>query len=58
MPLDVDELCTALFITRGDIVKAADLYKITVQQLKREIRRDVRLQRLLRRLGEPPAPVR
>jgi hypothetical protein len=54
LPLDVDEVATALFIARGEIKTAADRLKVTVARLQRTIRREHKLQILLKRLKEPP----
>lgn len=53
LPLDMDELATAMFLANGDLEKAASLYKIDMKRLKAAIRRWPKLQFLLKRLAEP-----
>jgi hypothetical protein len=59
MPLSNDEAATALYLAKGDLKAAAALLKVTVVQLKKPIRKDLRLQRLIERLHEPgPTDIR
>jgi hypothetical protein len=56
LPLDLDEVATALFLANGDLKAAADLLKVTVAQLKKPIRRTPRLQHLIERIrANPPS---
>ena len=47
LPLDVDEIATALFLSHGDLSRAAALLKVDKARLMRPIRRSPRLQRLV-----------
>jgi hypothetical protein len=53
LPLDIEEIRSALFIWNGDIEAAAGLLKVTAAQLKKPIRKSPHLQRLIKRLREP-----
>jgi hypothetical protein len=53
LPLSVDESETALFLANGDLQGAADLLKVTVQQLQKLVRKTHRLQSLIKRMREP-----
>jgi hypothetical protein len=52
VPLDTDEIATALYLANGDLQAAAALLKVTVAQLKKPIRKTPRLQQLIERLRE------
>jgi hypothetical protein len=54
LPLDVDEVATALYLARGRLGEAAERLKVDQVRLKKAIRRSPpKLQRLLVRLGHP-----
>ena len=53
LPLEVDEIATALFLAHGNVAGAAELLKVTQPRLKRSIRKSFYLQRLISRLGAP-----
>jgi hypothetical protein len=53
VPLDEDESATALFLSGGDIDRAAALLKVAPSILKRSIRRSSRLFRLCEDLRAP-----
>jgi hypothetical protein len=50
MPLDVEEVATALFLKQGDLTAAAERLRVTVARLNRTIRKSPRLIRLQTRL--------
>jgi hypothetical protein len=52
LPLDTDEIATALYLANGDLRAAAALLKITLTQLKKPIRKTPRLQQLIERLRD------
>jgi hypothetical protein len=54
-PLDVEESATALFLSDGDIKKAAERLKVTPDRLRRAISKSLRLERLRERLSSEPA---
>jgi hypothetical protein len=53
-PLDVEEIRTALFLSNGDLVATAGRLKVPLRRLKRAIRKDARVQLLIKRLAEAP----
>jgi hypothetical protein len=53
LPLDVDEVATALYLARGRLGAAAERLKVDRVRLKKAIRRSPKLRRLLVRLGHP-----
>jgi hypothetical protein len=53
LPLDVDEIATALFLAHGNVAGASELLKVPQSRLKRPIRKSLYLQRLISRLGAP-----
>jgi hypothetical protein len=52
LPLDVDEVATALYLARGRLGAAAERLKVDDRRLRKAIRRSPKLQRLLVRLGD------
>jgi hypothetical protein len=50
LPLDFDEVATALFLSNGRLAGAADLLKVNQSQIKRAIRKSPRLRTLIERL--------
>jgi hypothetical protein len=55
LPLDIDEIATALYLANGDLKAAAALLKVTVVQLRKPIRKTPR-QQLIERLRDPAQP--
>jgi hypothetical protein len=53
LPLDTDEVATALYLANGDLKAAAALLRVTVAQLRKPIRRTHRLQRLIEQIRTP-----
>jgi hypothetical protein len=53
LPLDQEEVATALYLANGDLKAAADLLKVTMGALKKPIRRMPRLQHLIERMRQP-----
>ena len=53
LPLDVEEAATALFLQKGDVKAAAAKLRVMVSRLEREIRKSLRLQRLVEAMKEP-----
>ena len=53
LPIDPEEVATALFLKNGDINAAATRLRVTASQLDRTIRKSVRLTRLRERLNAP-----
>jgi hypothetical protein len=51
LPLDEDEVATALYLAHGRLGAAADRLKVDQRRLRKAIRRVARLRRLLVRLG-------
>ena len=54
LPLDVDEVATALYLSSGDAAAAAELLKVSVSRLNRVIRPSPRLMRLKAAMLAPP----
>jgi hypothetical protein len=52
LPLDTDEIATALYLANGDLQTAAALLKVTVVKLKKPIRKTPRLQQLIEKLRD------
>jgi hypothetical protein len=50
LPLDADEIATSLFLANGHLGKAAERLKVDEKRLKRSIRRNLNLLRLIERL--------
>jgi hypothetical protein len=53
LPLDTDEIATALYLANGDLKAAAARLKVTVAQLRKTIRKTPFLQRLIERSRTP-----
>jgi hypothetical protein len=53
LPLDVDEVATALYLAKGDPAAAAALLKVSVPRINRVIRRIPKLVRLRDDLAGP-----
>jgi hypothetical protein len=53
LPLDSDEVATALFLGNGHLAKAAERLKVSEKRLKQRIRGVPRLRRLIERLKAP-----
>jgi hypothetical protein len=51
LPLDDEEIATALFLDQGRLDQAAARLKVDQRRLKKAIRRNAGLRRLLERLG-------
>jgi hypothetical protein len=53
LPLDTEEIATAIYLSNGDLKAAADLLKVTVWHLRKPIRKTHRLQVLVEQLRAP-----
>jgi hypothetical protein len=53
LPLDVDEIATALFLGQAHLGKAAERLKVSEKRLKRSIRANPKLLRLIEALKAP-----